>query len=324
MNDYGRRRFRLPDFRTGWWIYAAAAAGVLALVLIIRSLTPGPQLQPAPKLHGPVPEPTISLYRTKTGTKEYLKVDDYIAGVVAGEIEPTWPREALAAQAIVARTFVMQKYESGFKTEQGTNASDDHTTFQAYDPALINDNVRAAVAATRGQVLTYDGKLILAYFHSSSGGITATAAEGGLDTGNAPTPYLTPVKDPPGPDPKEENWSKSFSVSQIAQAAGMSSFSKIDYGEKGPSGRVLTFLLDGKPVKATTLRAALDPTHGFRSTLITDMRLEGGRVYFAGKGWGHGVGMSQQGARNRALAGQTAAEIVQYYYPGARVEQLWK
>lgn len=323
MNDYGRRRFRLPDFRTGWWIYAAAAAGVLALVLIIRSLTPGPQLQPAPKLHGPVPEPTISLYRTDTGTKEYLKVDDYIAGVVAGEIEPTWPREALAAQAIVARTFTMQKYESGFKTKYGTHASTDITEFQAYKPSLINDNIRAAVAETRGMVLTYEGKIVQAFFHSSSGGITATAPEG-LGFTQEPTPYLQPVKDSPSQDPKEENWSGTFSVSEVARAAGMSGFSKISIGEKGPSGRAVTILLDDKPVKAIELRAALDPTHRFRSTLITDVRLEGGRVYFAGKGWGHGVGMSQQGARNRALAGQTAAEIVQYYYPGARVEQLWK
>jgi len=325
MSKFRIGKFKLPDFRTGWWFYVAVAGVVILLVLIVRSLIPAPQRRPAPpvKLHGPVPEPTISLYRVETGGKVWLKMEDYVAGVVAGEIDPTWPREALVAQAIVARTFAMQQYESGFKSRYGTDASSDITEFQAYKPDLINDNVRAAVHATRGQVLTYDGKIIRAYFHSCSGGITATAPEG-MDFTAEPTPYLQPVRDGPCSDPREENWSASFSVAEIAGAAGVSGFSAISIGERGPSGRAVTILLDSVPVKAVKLRAALDPTYRFRSTLITDLRISGDRVYIAGKGWGHGVGLSQWGAHDRALAGQTAAQIVTYYYPGARIEQLWK
>lgn len=318
-------KYHLPDFRTGWWVYAAAAAGVVALVLIIRAFIPSPQQMPAPvKLHGPVPEPTISLYRVETGGKEWLKLDDYVAGVVAGEIDPTWPREALAAQAIVARSFTMEKLESGVKSKYGTDASSDITEFEAYKPELINDNIRSAVAATRGMVLTYDGKIIQAFFHSCSGGITATAAEG-MAAPDKPMPYLQPVRDGPAADPKEEYWSASFSVSEIAGVAGTGGFGSISIGQKGPSGRAITILLDGKPVKAVDLRAALDPTSRFRSTLITSISpVSNGRVTMAGRGWGHGMGMSQWGAHDRALTGATAAQIVTYYYTGAHLEQLWK
>lgn len=325
MSKFRIGKYKLPGFRTGWWYYAAAAVGILALVLIVRSLIPAPQQRPVPvKLHGPVPEPTISIYRTDTGATEWLKVDDYIAGVIAGEIEPTWPREALGAQAIVARTFLMQKIENGEKSKYGTMASTDITEFDAYKPALINDNIRAAVAATRGVVLTYDGKIVRGFFHSNSGGMTATAAEG-MSTPGEPLPYLQPMRDGPAGDPKEQHWSHSFSVGEIAGAAGVSGFSTISIGQVGPSGRAITILLDGKPVKAVDLRAALDPTNSFRSTLIDSISpVSNGRVTISGRGWGHGMGMSQWGAHDRALAGQTAAQIATYYFPGTRVEQLWK
>lgn len=276
---------------------------------------------PAPP-HLAVPEPTISLHIAGEGRTVWLKVDEYVAGVVGGEIENSWPLEAIKAQSILARTFVMEKLESGTRSRYGTDASTDVSDFQAYQPSAINGSIRAAVASTRGKALTYNGQLIQAFFHSCSGGRTATALEG-LNFKRAPTPYLRPVTDGPCSAEKEETWTRSFSAGEVGGAAGTGPCTGISITGRGPSGRAVTFLINGREVNAVDLRTRLGPNR-MKSTLITGLDLRGGRVYMSGRGWGHGVGMSQWGAHDRAQAGQTAEQIVSYYYLGTRIEQLWK
>ncbi|MGB9792523.1 MAG: SpoIID/LytB domain-containing protein [Thermacetogeniaceae bacterium] len=141
-------------------------------------------------------EPTITLYVNETGQKKRIKMEDYIAGVVAAETNPGWPREVLAAQAILARTFTMHKiaYEKGVP-QHGADASTSTEEFQAYDPSRITSEIRRAVEMTRGMVVRYNGRYIRAWFHSNAGGRTATAAEG-LDFRKEPTPYIAVVSDP--------------------------------------------------------------------------------------------------------------------------------
>ena len=121
---------------------------------------------------------------------------EYIAAVVGGEMKNYWPHEALAAQAIVARTFALKTLEE--KGGSGPMGSDIEAGFkraQEYKPENVNDAIRAAVKETRGKVLTEGGKLINAWFHSNAGGKTALAKEGLNFAG--PEPTYTVVKESP-------------------------------------------------------------------------------------------------------------------------------
>jgi len=141
------------------------------------SPTPGPT--PPQKQVAQGPEPEILVYMHETGEKKKMKMEEYIAGVVAGEMKTDWPVGALAAQAIIARTFTLQAIEEkGGVKERGAQASTDIKEFQAYNAKEVNDNVKKAVQMTRGMIITYQGKPAQTWFHASAGGITATAKEG--------------------------------------------------------------------------------------------------------------------------------------------------
>ncbi len=310
-------------------VAALAAVAVIAFLAVRAGRSPeraAPRTKPAPRAETPREEPTISLYVAKTGQVERIKMEEYIAGVVAGEVQTDWPREVLAAQAVLARTFTLQKMQRG-KTRHGTDASTDVKEFQAYAPEKINDAVRAAVQATRGKVITYNGRYIRAYFHSCSGGLTATAEEG-LDFREEPTPYLKVVKDPPCAAPEQQSWTAAFTKAEVLAAArklgaGLTAFQRISIADRGPSGRATRLALDGTTVSAPGFRVAIGPDR-MKSTLLESLRVEGDRVVMRGKGWGHGVGMSQYGALARAQQGWDHERIIRYYFKGVRIEKLWK
>jgi len=303
-------------------IYAAATiGGLLLLALLLRPASPPPQPKPfiMPR-HPKLTEPTISVYIVASGRTVWLKLEDYITGVVAGEVVNTWPAEALKAQAVVARTFIMQKLEAKDRSKYGTNASTDTTEYQAYRPSAINSAIRSAVRSSRGMILTYNAKPVYAFFHSCSGGMTATALEG-LNFKQAPTPYLRPVADGPCSTPND-TWKATFTASEVGRAAGTGPCRAVTITSRGPSGRAVMFSVNGKEVRAIDLRLRLGPNR-MKSTLITGLSMSGGRVVMSGNGWGHGVGMSQWGAHDRALAGSTYEQIVKLYYPGTQIEKIW-
>ncbi|MDA8235818.1 MAG: SpoIID/LytB domain-containing protein [Clostridia bacterium] len=275
-------------------------------------------------------EPTISLFVNQTGEKKNIKLEDYLAGVVAAEMEPTWPVEALAAQAILARTFTMENIQAGrVRKIHGTDASTSVEEFQAYNPTRINDSVRKAVEMTRGEVALYKGRYIRAWFHACDGGITATAKEG-LAYIKEPTPYIKVVKD--GcmdiTVPENKAWRAEFPVAQVQQAASQQgvktgTITSAQVIKKGPSGRAEKIKLGKGVVGGPALRLALG-SEKLRSMLLTDIRVEGGKVIFQGKGYGHGVGMCQWGARDFAQQGKKPEDIVKYYFKDISIAKKWK
>lgn len=272
------------------------------------------------------PEPTITVYIADKNKVENMKIEDYMLGVVAGEVKNYWPQQVLEAQAIIARTFTLKKMSEG-KTIHGTDASTDPKEFQAYNPSNINENIRKAVRATRGEVIMYNNKYINAYFHSYSGGRTATAKEG-LNFTKEPTPYLTVVKDYPTMEKSVLNWSNTFSKDEIKNALktlgyNVSDVRSIKIVKRGPSGRAEMFKIDNVLINGPELRLALNPDK-FRSTLITDIKATNNGFIISGKGWGHGVGMSQWGANTMAKRGFSAEDIIKYYFRGVTVKKLWK
>jgi stage II sporulation protein D len=301
-----------------WLLYAAGA--ILIMLIAVTSL-PEAQRKPVPPKARMAQEPTITIHIVATKETRKLLLEEYVAGAVAGQMRNDWPLEALKAQAIVARTFAVQRLLSEVKSRFGTDLSTDPGEALPYDSTRVNPAISTAVRQTRGLVLTYGGNPILAFFHPCSGGKTATAPEG-LGVTISPTPYLTVVTDDPCSAADLENWQASFPVADVARELGIGRFTKASIVSRGPSGRAWTVLLGSKSVGAVGLRNLLGPDK-MKSTLLTSFKVVEGELRMTGKGSGHGVGMSQWGARDRAARGETARAILATYYPGTLVEPFW-
>lgn len=320
-------------FRRGYLSF-----GVLALALVVLgyfSLArsgPGPYARPLPgsRWTQATTEPDLRVYLNDRGTIETMEFERYLEGVVAAEMNPSWPPEALKAQAIVARTFTIEQLErrGGVqKLHPGADVSTDPEEFQAYNASAVTDAVRQAVRETRGVIIIYRGRPIRAWFHSDAGGQTATPSEGlGSNVeAEGDFPYLSRVRTPwSSPD---SEWTGTFTLDEIrAAAAKVASnpgpVTRVSVGRKGPSGRALELVVNEVSVPAPEFRLALGRTR-MKSTLITSIEVGGDRVVMRGKGNGHGVGLAQWAAKAMAEEGRTAWEIIQYFYRGVRLAKLW-
>lgn len=273
--------------------------------------------------------PMLSVYDVKEKTLIEESVEEYVPAVLAGEMAGDWPMEALKAQAILARTFVMQFVTEKESRYEGADISTDIEEAQAYDAAGVNDRIRRAVSETRGLVLNAGGKLPYAWFHAHSGGLTARAKEG-LDYEKDEPGYTQCVKGMENDEapPEAAHWEAAFAMDEVIAAARdtgvkIGEVTSISIGERGESGRAKTLLISGKEVSAPTFRIAIGSTK-MRSCLIESLRVEDGQVKMRGRGYGHGVGMSQWGAYAMAKAGKTAQEIVMHYFKGVTIDRAWE
>ncbi len=315
------------DARRAWVLWGSVGVAALLLVVALARTGREPARRPAPGDDGGMGrEPTVTLYDVRTKERRRLPLEEYVAGVVAGEMKKDWPVAALAAQAIIARTFTLQKVREG-GSRYGNDVSTDVSEFQAYAPQNITASVREAVRRTRGMVVTYGGKYIRAYFHSCAGGITATAAEG-LEFTREPTPYVKVVRDPPCADPSVQSWEARLSRAEVAAAlrklgAPAGDLTGAAVVSRGPSGRATRLRLGEAVVSAPSFRMAVGPER-VRSTLIESLRVEGDTLVLRGRGFGHGVGMSQWGALEKARRGWRPEDIIRYYFQGVRIEKRWR
>jgi stage II sporulation protein D len=305
-------------FTSDKWLWVPGIVLAIVLAFAIRGW------RTSPKADLPDTEPTISVYMHETGEVQKMPLETYLEGVVAAEMDPTWPLEALRAQAIVARTFTIKKMNEGGVSKRGTEASTDPNEFQAYNAARVNDRVKQAVRDTRGQIVVYGGMPINAWFHASSGGVTASAMEG-LGYSKEKTPYVAP-KDDVQKEPTQ-TWYRTFSNAEVARACTnvgvpIDRVESIKIGRKGPSGRTETLIVNGKEVPAPSFRVALGAA-AMRSTLLDSVSMSGDSIAMKGRGYGHGVGMSQWGALILAQRGKTGEDIVNYYFKNVKVEKQW-
>ncbi|MGI5838815.1 MAG: SpoIID/LytB domain-containing protein [bacterium] len=317
--------------------YYYGGLGALALIFLFVYILRPPAPKPAPEEAVPVPvrpelaekyaaEPTISVFDHASGQTKQMKLEEYLQGVVAAEMDPNWPAEALAAQAVVARTFTLRSIEdgTGARKHHNTDACTSPEHMQAYSAGKVNGAVRQAVENTRGKVLTYQGDFIHAVFHSWSGGQTATVEEGfvKLTEVERETPYLRSFPDPwdTTVPAKYKEWTVKIPAAEVGKGGAAKN---VAIAAKGPSGRATQVTVDGETISGPELRRRLGPTKLF-STLITSVKREGKNVVFTGRGWGHGVGMAQWGAHSQAEQGKGAVDILRFYYPGADLQQLWQ
>jgi SpoIID/LytB domain protein len=282
---------------------------------------------------------------------EQVPLERYLEGVLPHEIGAGAPAAALAAQAVLARTWALRN-QHRFAVDGYHLCAD--TQCQVYsDPRQAGAGVRRAIAATRGQVLSWQRRPIHAVYHASNGGVAAGYEEAWAGTG---LPYLRPAVDgPPSlvaalPLPLTEGgrlrtllqrgdqaygaahplfrWTRRFDRSQIVQALGpraaaIGSLQQVQVLERGPSGRVVRLALRGSAGEVVLQRDAIRRTlRGLPSTLF-DLTSAGPGVWrFEGGGFGHGAGLSQAGAIDLASRGWSLERILSRYYPGTTLVGL--
>lgn len=245
----------------------------------------------------------------------YVDLEQYLYSVVGGEMPTSWPLEALKAQAVAARSYVL------YKRQQNQNPLYDvggTTTWQVYKGlAEEAPSTQAAVDSTRYQVLTYNGQVIEAVFHSSSGGYTENVE----DVWSRPIPYLRSVQDYDAGSPVFE-WTQTFSIDEVSRL--MPSVGRIFSAtpqRTTPRGRIQEIRMEGdrgaQVMTGNDLRNALS----LRSTLFS-IAIAGDTVQITGRGYGHGIGMSQWGAHNMAQQGYSYQQILGHYYQGAQLATI--
>jgi len=255
-----------------------------------------------------------------------LPLEDYVMGVLAGEIPRDWPLEALKAQAIAARTFAVLNMQSASAKGQPYDL-ENTALFQMYQGSgLVNEKIQKAVWETRGRILTYHSIPIQAFYHSNCGGKTSGAKE----VWSQSIPYLRPVNCPYGNNGAHFRWRAEIPIQELVRklrAAGctLGDIVQLTPIELDESNRILKLSImdaDGgiRTLKGSTFRMAVGPDI-IRSTLFSAEVLQN-KVVFSGKGWGHGVGLCQEGACGMALKGFGAFDILRYYYPGVLVENI--
>lgn len=271
--------------------------------------------------------PTLKVYNAAEERIDEMDVESYVMGVVAGEMKNSWPMEALKAQAILARTYTMKFVSSKNSGYTGADISTDIHEAQAYDADAVNDRVREAVNETRGLVMASDGDFPHAWFHAHSGGKTELPTKA-LEYSEDP-PYLSVVESKESADAPEDvqRWTASFTADEILSACkacglALERIESFEIGETGESGRAVDFLANGQRISAPSFRLQIG-SEKLKSTLIDDIELSADGVRFRGKGFGHGVGMSQWGAYQMAQDGKNAEEIIRSYYKGVDLVELW-
>ncbi|MGI6038261.1 MAG: SpoIID/LytB domain-containing protein [Limnochordia bacterium] len=277
-------------------------------------------------------EPQITLLIAETGERRRMPVEEYIQGVVAAEMYADWPIEAYAAQAILARSFTMDFLSKGGLGQSGADISNDVERAQAYRAENITPDIKKAVEMTRGEVMTYEDRYISAWFHSYSGGRTASAKEG-LAWQEEEPPYIKSVVVPDNEFVPEDlrAWKVEFPLEQVQRALAdrgvRGPIQGINIVEKGATGRIVKVEIEGPEgdrvtMDGTAFRLALG-SEEMKSTLVNRLEIEGDQLVIEGRGYGHGVGLSQWDAYMLAKEGKSPEEIVQFFFKDIEIKKLW-
>jgi stage II sporulation protein D len=267
---------------------------------------------------------TISLHRLDSALTiiNDVEIEDYVKGVMANEMLASTDDEALKAQAVVIRSFGiyhMLRYkdrlysiEAGKILYKGKDTEDPRTN--------------KAVDATRGEVVYYNDALLLPHFSTACGGYTEYAG----NVWEASFIFPKPVPCPYCRNSKEYNWSKKLSRNFIQQKLKKYGIEVkeikaiLPYRKSTFGGRLthLSLKTGGKTVivRINDFRLALGPDTIKSGLMNIDNEKE--EISFTGKGWGHGIGLCQFGAKSMADLGYSYEAILSYYYPGTKLKRI--
>jgi stage II sporulation protein D len=255
----------------------------------------------------------------------HIPLDEYLCGVLPREMAPSWPLEALKAQAVAARTYAvyhMLLRRTAAYDVLSTTSSQVYGGSEKDYPA-----VRSAVDATRGLVLAEGGRLALTLFHANSGGRTESLE----DIWGGRLSYLSSVDDPFSKNYSGGTWEKTLSAEEIASACAQFGIAadkvkEIVPIERSASGRIKklkvvadsqTFFLSGNSFRLIVGPGKVKGTN-------FAVQKEKAEFVFKGTGYGHGAGMSQWGAYGMSKKGHDFTAILGHYYPGAQTVRIVK
>ena len=286
---------------------------------------------------------TIKLLHSSTNQIEEINLDEYLCGVISAEMPASYELEALKAQAVVARSYTLYKIINSkphgedahicdsFQCCQAWISKDDRFKKWADGTEEVNWNkIVTAVNETKGKVITYDGKIINAFFHANSGGMTEIPVNVWGGTGY---PYLQVVE-----TSGEDGYTQYSSEVELTFEDFVNKFKekyedievdikKIDKDsdeikilEYTESGRVKTLKVGNKNFAGTEVRSILN----LKSTNFDiEIDKEKKKIKFKVIGYGHGIGMSQTGADAMAKQGSNYEQIIKHFYVGVELEKIW-
>ena len=255
---------------------------------------------------------------------EHVDLENYLYGVLPYEMSYSWPIEALKAQAVAARTYTLKTLEHS-KNKYFDLYSDVRS--QMYKGGGKQyPSVKEAVDATKNKVLTYNDKLFYTYYHGNCGG--------GTDDVKSWNPHASSIKPLSGASCAYDSHSKSYSFKQEIPYAKVSSYvhgiglpgsvKSVKVAHRTSTGRATKLTVHTskgtKTIACNNFRLAV----GLRSCKLTKLQLSGKTLHAAGHGYGHGIGMCQDGANGMAKAGKNYEQILKNYYPGAKITTIKK
>lgn len=268
----------------------------------------------------------VPVYRTGQKQVEKVPIEHYVAGVLSSEMPATFEIEALKAQAMAARTYIVKQLLSPpeINLPEGAAVTDTvhHQVFRNEEELRTlwgkdfnwkYERIIKAVRETEGQILAYEGEPITASFFSTSNGYTENAE----DYWENELPYLKSVESPwdkksPKFTTKQTMSVKEFSEKLTVDVPKQQDIAKVI--ERTAGNRIAKVEIGGKTFTGRDVREALE-LHSSDFAIVR----KGNTIEINTKGYGHGVGMSQYGANGLAQKGKSAEEIVQYYYKGVDV-----
>lgn len=254
-----------------------------------------------------------------------IPLEDYLKGVLPSEMSAEWPLESLKAQAIASRTFAMFRMMENVKDEFDVTKD---TVSQVYrGKALEHSASTRAVKETQGKILTESGRLFPAYFHSTCGGRTADLS---AIWNMQKHPSLRGVVCDFCRGTRHYRWDSQISAADLVKRLvkggySITSIQSLKLKDYDPGGRASTVVIQDakgeKVIRAGDFRFIVGP-NVIRSTLISKIEKKGGMYYFRGRGWGHGIGLCQYGAKRLGELGYNHRQIIKLYYPDAEIQQF--
>ena len=268
---------------------------------------------------------SVRIKRQETGKVEEVPLEQYVVGVLAGEMPVSFEIEALKAQAVAARTYVMKKMIDNQKKDYDildtpvNQAYLDETTLKEkwknkYEERI--NKLKTAVLETTGLYLSYDDKIIDALFFSTSVGVT----ENSEDVFPNALPYLRSVDSSWDAEVSPVfNENNVFYISEFCERLGLKTSDKLEVEviDVTSTGRVKKIKINGNTYDGNEVVNKL----GIRSVYF-EIKVENKQVYVTTKGYGHGVGMSQYGAQGMAKKGYTYDEILKHYYQNIEIKKI--
>jgi stage II sporulation protein D len=245
-----------------------------------------------------------------------VDLEQYLYSVVGAEAVSTWPIEALKAQAVAARSYALYKRKTESNNLYDLDTTIGTQVYKGLDTEYTTTH--QAVNSTAGQIMTYENSVILAAFHSSSGGHTENVE----DIWTSPLPYLRGVVDYDQEAPVFQ-WNKDFLLNQFNSllGIGVGQIKTVIPEEVTPQGRVVTMKIVGDKGETEVTGAKIRQVLDLRSTLFR-IQADGDRIVVRGRGFGHGLGLSQWGAYHLAKQGVHYNQILAHYYQNARLTQF--